>query len=802
MCKQDDDVIIDEDAGQALDGAVACNTAAEQLQHLQQALLLQSERAQAAPANGTRDLGAGKTTGRTAGAAAAVLATADEQTWPQTALVQLFSEAQNSGSTKGNVVCGASSGSSSSPSSRMTAQQTSAQGQHQQNGQALSMFSFAAGATPAGLKYTTPVKIPRPVRPRSTRCSNIDSNSGDSSSIESSCSRQGSYAGNFYRGDDKTFLFTGPATAEDASGAATRTHSNSNLQQLASPAAHPAAAGTTQQSDAWQPSSRPSPRLTPTSSMSTEAAALMMALRAAAQQRETAQEVLQARSSIATTGMTHGTLTPRGASVDSACSVHRNGNPDSTEQRKVLQDVCNLVTPPAAAAACNKTVVGGEKEVRQEQQQGAQHKQQQGAVRAWSPGSASPTQQHSIVGPRAEHSSSSNSVYRSQRAAVDRLMQEAVESSSMSSLMALLDSQAVSEDEEVADTAAGAAVAMPYAVVGPAGLKVSAAHTWGTNSVSGAGSNGNCSCSNPQTGAEAAGRTAGNSWSSLQPQGGQLHQQYLSQQQQQQQQQDRNQQPHEKHRYTPDSRANSALSGGTSELQYDVLSAELEMLSSQVEQERQQLQQLQHQRQMIEQESPQTAGATASQVAPQHRQQLQQGWPLEDHRSNSLTGWRQPKQALRRSRSCGHLSVATAADCQSVLHSAVGPQQAASFQITTAADHRRYCPTAHAHVQTEAAVSQSVSAPDNDASTQAGGGVTETTAGPATVDVGCQALLLHVSGLTAVGPPPTCRVCPDMQQQLTQLQQKLEKAQEQHTQVLQLAWLIIWDKFLQTLDSC
>eukprot|EP00775_Hariotina_reticulata_P004786 gene4786-5036_t len=54
----------------------------------------------------------------------------------------------------------------------------------------------------------------------------------------------------------------------------------------------------------------------------------------------------------------------------------------------------------------------------------------------------------------------------------------------------------------------------------------------------------------------------------------------------------------------------------------------------------------------------------------------------------------------------------------------------------------------------------------------------------ATVDVGCQALLLCTAGLPVVGPPGPCRVCPLVQQQLAEMQAKLIQAQQQQQQAL------------------
>jgi len=50
-------------------------------------------------------------------------------------------------------------------------------------------------------------------------------------------------------------------------------------------------------------------------------------------------------------------------------------------------------------------------------------------------------------------------------------------------------------------------------------------------------------------------------------------------------------------------------------------------------------------------------------------------------------------------------------------------------------------------------------------------------------DAGCQALLLSTAGLPVVGQPAPCRVCPLVQQQLTEAQKKQQQAQQQEQQV-------------------
>jgi hypothetical protein len=51
------------------------------------------------------------------------------------------------------------------------------------------------------------------------------------------------------------------------------------------------------------------------------------------------------------------------------------------------------------------------------------------------------------------------------------------------------------------------------------------------------------------------------------------------------------------------------------------------------------------------------------------------------------------------------------------------------------------------------------------------------------VEAECQASLLHVAGLPAVGPPIQCRCCPMLQTQLRETQQRLQTVMEQYKQV-------------------
>lgn len=194
------------------------------------------------------------------------------------------------------------------------------------------------------------------------------------------------------------------------------------------------------------------------------------------------------------------------------------------------------------------------------------------------------------------------------------------------------------------------------------------------------------------------------------------------------------------------------------------LSSELEQLMQQVEAERNQLQQLRQQRSQLEAEVH--AGSM------QHRHQQQHG-------DSEAAG---PGAASAGGAAAGPAVLvaplaATAADeaspqsvyleCCAEQHVPDNQQQdagavAAAGQVLAAAK----APTSDAAVQCD----DSCLPMDQQQSVQC-------------ADAGCQALLLHVADLPAMGPPIECRVCPLLHKQLQETQQRLEAALEQHKQV-------------------
>lgn len=811
----------------ATGAATAAATAAEG--QLQQAMLSQSlpvQRQETGPcqltavaAQAQEDQGSAHR--RTAGTATPASPAHNQgQTWPQAELLQLLQEANSSDSTEGNALCRFSSRSSipdSSPTSHRTSEaRAGSTGQQQDpSAHALSRFSFPAGGTAGVHKYITPLKIPHPVRTRSTRCSNIDSNSGDSSSIDSGSSGHGSYVSQFFQGkagQTGTAGDQGLPHASVGNQPAGAEHCSSQPSPIGSPVmdASPVAqqellsAAEVQQRKKWQLSASPSPRLTPTSSMSSEAAALMLALRAAAQQREAAREVLQARSSMASTAMTRNTPTPReGSPVDWGYKSDDDDRHIAEEQLQSQHQPVAVAAssgvskqraagaaaakPTAAGAAARNARNDGNKHASLQdkaQQQKQQHRRARGSTHS------SGTTQPSAVGPQAHYSSSNSSVHRSQRAAVDRLMQEAMESSSMSSLMGLLGSQGDSEEEQQDESAASlaavavaapapaaAAVARPRVVVPPT-AEFSAAHTWGSSSGSTPVDCGAAGVSS-QGGITRAPKGKLQDWGHVTASVAQAHQEHGAQQRQRQQSA-KAQHLHAQAAQQEVGRTSSVLSGGASGLQFDALSAELELLTNQVEKERQQLEQLQQQRQHVEH---QIAADQPTVDSPANRLHLEQQ-QCSTARVVELP-LKQQQKALRCSRSCSDLQATARLHVMDVTaispiqqHPSSPGQPLTAAAAVAAGKHHTLVGDSGKTVAAPAAA-----VPTSEVCIQADSGAAVYTGAPQGVDAACQALLLHVSGLPVVGPPAACRACPDAQLQLKELQNKLQKSQEQLKQV-------------------
>jgi hypothetical protein len=198
------------------------------------------------------------------------------------------------------------------------------------------------------------------------------------------------------------------------------------------------------------------------------------------------------------------------------------------------------------------------------------------------------------------------------------------------------------------------------------------------------------------------------------------------------------------------------LSGCASELEADALSVELEQLAQQVEQERQRLATLQQQRQQLEEEL--TASQTNLSLEPQ--QQEEADATCGQH-TEEASGAARPQAED----AAGAVGTSPAAEAGAAATSTVATPPAAADAASQTED------TAKA-----AAAAAGVAAPANTA-------VGDTALRACCVDAACQASLLETAGLPAVGPPASCRLCPAVQQQLLQLQQKLENAQEQEKQV-------------------
>jgi hypothetical protein len=659
----------------------------------------------------------------------------------------------------------------------------------QQQG-AASRFSFAGAAQQAvPLQYITPLKIPQPPGKHAWREEEPGGRHASGSSRSSSA--VGSYMEGLHNQRHHDKLAAGKAHA-----ALDPQHSMPAASQ------HRAHDGT--QAASSRPGSSPvSNLLSPSaaSSMSSEAAALLQALKLAAEQRRITQGVLTARSSL-----TSGLLTEM-----------RSGGPTDQPTPASRPQLPAPTAPTAAAAATPGQPVNGTGSRRPAQlviaqpdrapASGQADLQRQQQLRSVSPSPRS-SPGGSVQGPLGPLPRS-NSVLQLQRSAAERLLQDALDSSSFSSLMALLDSAAGSEDEgevqqqqqqqeqlppqqqqhvesggslvqQQAATAAAAGarsgpdscrVTHPTGATGPAASQhanVAAAggaaaapvprrtsipeshSTWGSCFSTPLG--GNSRVFSPKEGAQPE----------QGPQG-------ASQAPQQQQQQwcdavegvsAANAQP------SPP--LVSAVSGVGSELVSEALSTELQQLQQQVESERQQLSQLQQQRSMLELQA--LTAAT--------EQQVQRPSAAGSASGSAARSGTAPGVVVSAQGAAG--GVADEVSPQSVYldctdqtdhqHDSQQQQHGAGQDHTTAAAVTH---TADVAVQCECSWLQH--------QVQKQMGQVEASAQGA--DAACQAVLLHVSGLPAVGPPIECRACPVLQKQLRDTQQRLEAALEQHKQV-------------------
>jgi hypothetical protein len=654
---------------------------------------------------------------------AATTLTGDAQrpaSWPRAALQQLL-EQDSSCSTAGSsrqgdgggddgeeAVSAAAAATTSCSSSGGAATGRRANMQQQLTALAGSRFSFpdASGSQPAPLQYVTPIKIPHPPHRRRRRGGGA-SGSGTGPSSTSS-SPAGSYV------------------------ALAQQHS-----------LHPAGAGGGGTSGGQYSASRTSPdqQATPSplaSSMSSEAAALLQALRLAAEQRRISQGVLTSRSSYASAlGSEHAAA----------------GTPQQHQHQQALEGGADALDRRAAEAAANKMQAAA---AGQQPDVGAS------CLPAGSP-------QGSVLGPLALVPRSV-SVAMLQQSAAERLLQDALDSSSYGSLMALLDSSGGgdgSEAEEGEDeveqqqqqpgshqplaiTAADGAAQPHVAACGAAGAgsgHVLPAVASSQRRASGVASTWGSCLSTPQVGDSREPTPRTDAFDGMPPVGqgsGQPRAEPSTLTEQPQQQ------PQPQHcNHQQGSR--SSLSRAASDLASEVLSAELQLLARQVEAERLCLDSLQQQRSQLQQE----LRALSPGVQPGSR----------------VTG------VLPRSRSCSSLSAATGGG---TADEAAGLTPHTCYMSATSGD------SAEGQQQQQSEQAAVVATPlpaFADAALQTDDNSSPAAPAPDTHDAACQALLLHAVGLPAVGPPCACRACPMLQQQLAEAQHKLVGALEQHKQV-------------------
>lgn len=639
------------------------------------------------------------------------------------------------------------------------------QQQQQQQG-AASWFSFpGAGQEAAPLQYITPLKIPQPPGKHAGRAGGLGGQHTDTSSRSSSPG--GSYIEGLHRHSQcsrpKPAVAAGEAAAQAsaAAGAAAATQHNDRSRA----GAH--------QPGSSRPGSSPVstlPSPSAASSMSSEAAALLQALKLAAEQRKITQGVLTARSSF-----TSGLLT---ADMGSGAA----GDQPTPSSRPQLQLPTSPLLP-SAPAGDSSPVVGAQLDTAGAAAAGGERGAQAQRLRSLSPNALS-SHGGSVQGPLGPLPRS-NSVLLLQRSAAEQLLQDAVDSSSFSSLMALLDIAAGSGDEDevqqqqqpkpaeqqrpqqaeqqeqaqeqhsTARAAAGAtggagdgcAGGMPAGptqaeqaeVVAPRAPSIPESHsTWGSCFSTPLGGNSRVFSPRGKTQAAEQGPQgasqggAGTCQAPATPQAGGVPQQ-----------------PAAEPGTGPPAASpplSSAVSWAASEAVSEALSTELEQLQQQVEVERQQLNQLRQQRSQLELVVGQGSG----------------------------TGRQQQGHAA-----CG-TPVATPDEVspQSIYLECTEQQQQQQDALQQQQQHEDEHPRTKPAAADAPAADVAVQCDDSCLQLHAKGG-----AKAQGTDAACQALLLHVAGLPAVGPPIECRACPVLHKQLQETQQRLEAALEQHKQV-------------------
>lgn len=738
---------------------------------------------------------------------------------------------------------------------------------------AASRFSFpGAGQQAVPLQYITPLKIPQPP----AKCARQGGGQHIPGPSSRSSSPAGSYVGNTQQQNTHHFSrgrrTSGQQQGQGASGPGTNNH-------MAACAA--ALAGS-------KPGSSPCSRLpspSAASSMSSEAAALLQALKLAAEQHRITQGVLTARSSLTSgfaaadfgSGGTADQATPSSRPQSIAPSggpASQPSAPDGSHARHPMgsHPSTSARTAPMAAAAA-----GGAGE-RGRSQQHQQPQQQLYCGTSPSPRSSPGVSVQGPLGPLPR----SPSVVLLQRSAAEALLADALDSSSFSSLMALLDSAAGSEDEDEVTQqqqesskqpvqcqqiqehtaqlhnqqqtqqqqqlgrAEGNGPATEPVVPdnGPASRGQAAAQhvskaqeqpsslpenhsAWGSCFSTPPGGNSRVPTPRETIGPEqshcgtnqGAAPIAGQQFKQLKAQAMQLaagrvhpHTEQNQQVQLQVQAQQRRPQPGSSGAGAgvcgqPSPPLNSAASGVASELVSEALSAELEDLVQQVEVERQQLEQLQQQRSSMEltmQGLQPAVAASDGSGTVQHQQQADQ--PNSSHGSDSAAAGsgvgvraatigpvvRVDAQAPAAATPDDVSPQSVYLECCEQQPSTKQPQGQSSrppspLPVDVVQSAAVQGATADAAAQCEATWQQQQQQQIEGHSglgTEAGG-VHESVSQAAVqcVEAECQASLLHVAGLPAVGPPIQCRCCPMLQTQLRETQQRLQTVMEQYKQV-------------------
>jgi hypothetical protein len=670
----------------------------------------------------------------------------------------------------------------------------------------VSRFSFPAKGPKHALQYITPLKIPHPAGHRRRRSTRLDDDCRGASDhgivSNSNSSAGGSYVGAFCKGEMASGSSASPAAHENTSSF--EQHQDWAAERSPMEHAQPGRQRARQRGKETEKDNRNASGIT-ASSMSSEAAALLQALQAAARQREIARGVLMSRSTTGPNSPASSTWTPHseaGAFAAGAFMQRKKRSHSAAKHQMASQDGTPEPTDHAEQALQHCIE-------RKSQPHHSDNSQQNTQSQATPAGGHSPQPSVSVVGPLVP---SNMNCRLDQKAAAEQLFQDVLDSGSFSDLAALADDDicsdsitaaAIDSTEEEAHSKKeaeyrllpGQAVAglQPESEIA-VGAEFAAVMTAACRPLEELNQTSTC-LPDMRPSASSLDR-------SLQPQAmtttpataaadGKQQLCCIGIAQHPQQHQD------DQHLALNKGRALTP-SPVASQPEVTAASAQLEMLGQQVELERMRLEQLLQQQHLMQQQlaSPAPSNCASSQQQRQ-RQWLQAQQP--DHHPVSM----------RRSLSCGELPVGAGNDSAAGTGTGAAAPAAAVVMANndaaagTAPVHQALpagsaaaaCSTSHgqtvaspicwasAAVQATADVADAASQVDPDLP-QAVPGPDVAAADSATVDVGCQALLLCSAGLPAVGPPGPCRVCPLVQQQLAEMGAKLIQAQQQQQQVM------------------